>query len=1030
MSDDKLTDPFVGTLPDETTDPLVKTASDEATDPLVQSGAYEYSDREATHLISLDESDAPDDPPPSESFEDEKTHVIFFDDDDDEDAGDSEPSPPPRRDGPQPSQLPPRAPAYSTHRSNFLDRQEFGPTEPDEPDHIGKLAKQHPSDNPSQGRPSEALPPQRESSAHNVVNEQALRTPARKEAVREEARRNNPPGEDSTPSAFAPSRQQPRSGSGQFVRQFTRQISAQARSQFEEAAQSPARAMLVAIITASVVLITGVAALYSALAHTHFDNQMQRVERAIDADMYSSHLAALRDLSALNEHQVIPWEPGDNAVSALIDQLPWLSTYEKRRTADHLETFVQARLEYRFSTPGTFLETPPEANGSQLLAAARIYRKLSLGNKVSAMKEAEEQSLADGNDRFAILAYADTLAKGGTDDQITSFASRFPASTPAEIFLHAQLQYRLDDHERAIEYLEEIGDGDDALHVGARLKLAMLRGDDEAIGLLVEELDSPSHPHVSSIELARAYLLDAEVQQRRGNKEAHQQRLEDAAQRVPLHRDAVQPLIDSLLEQGDLLEARRRLARTPSADQRHHYFDIALGRVHLAIGDLERAEERFARHLGDNVSARAKTGVTKLLASESEAARQIFEALNEEGEPLGAVTLAWLQAAHGESDRALETLKPVQTSELTPLFLSLAADTLRKSSGLATTNDERDQLLKEATSVLADQSMKTPETRRLACLVALDQRDKEAAESTCALIAQRDVAARSSVAAAIRWKTYNGKTDEARRLLEANIDQAGPDTTTRLASIRLSLEQGDFKTARTELDALASRARDGVDFLIAEGHYALARGQLNRAQRHFEQAQEASDLHRTEILLGHIEAQLLAHQYGPDTPSGEVDPNAELEASVRQVLRDGEFGPRAWSLFANLRRQQRRMADATENIGLANTARNDYGSSAEHIHLLSEELAIGGARHGSGDRRLRRTVRRGEDAAVPAWRFHLLAGTWHRRQRRTDQQALLTHLGRARDIAPVICAIWDEIDVVTSRSLRRQLTTSDRPDHC
>ncbi len=1034
MSDDEPTDPFVDSTSGETTDPLLESAPDETTDPLVQSGAYQPIDREATHLI-------PRDSMPAENFDDdEKTNVIFYGDQSDANAPrrhDSAPSTQERSRPPSSVMQRPTAPdavhssTAESERTKVAKRRnrpgertrEPAPGAPSRQSHNDQRSREpapgatsRQSHNPATGERRAKRPsPDTEGGSKPVRNQRIHSAPL-------PPRPNVHTGEMNQPSSNA--------ASGQFVRRFTQRISAEASHQLEKASRSPARAMLIAVITATLVLIAGVAVVYSALAHSHLDRQLERIERSIEADLYSSHLAALRDTRALSEHRVIPWDVGDDTVASLVDHLPWLSTAEKTATVHDLEIYIQSRLEYRFSRPGAFLDELPETGHSQLLTAASIYRQLAVGDTEAAITIAETSLTSGPIDPFARLAFGDALAAGGSDAQIAAFVGHFPASTPAETYLHARLQHRFGDDDRAMEHLQRLTGEGEVLHIGARLKRAKLSEDETAIEELVRELGSPNHPHVSPLEQAQAYLLEAGLQARRGDETARRQRLEDAAGRLPLHPAAVQPLIDRMLEQGELLEARRHLSRTPSTEPRHPYFDIALGRVHLVIGDIERAVARLERHAANNVEAEATLGIAKVLAGEPDAGGEHFDAVAEQDPVTGAVLNAWLQAKYGDTASAMEAVDSVSDAELSPLYASLVADTHRRVSGLATNNDERDQRLDAATKALPEDGGNTPETRRMACLVALDQRDDEAARRQCETVATKDVAARPSTAAAIRWYLYEGDSEKARDLLETNIEESGPETTTRLWGIYLSINDGDLDSAAAELDAMSSRVRQEADFLAAEGTYLLHRGRFNRAYRNFQRAAESSPLHQTAILLGEVEAQLLAHEYGTDSPSGDIDPDGELEKSVRRVLRDGEHGPRAWSLFANLRRQQGRMADAVENIALADSARNDFGSEAELIHLLSEEIAIESTRRSSGHRRIEPLLQRGNDTSATTWRFHYLSGVWHRHQRRTNHRALQTHLRTAGDLAPQVCAIWSEVDSIRSRSLRRQLSSSHRPDHC
>lgn len=648
-----------------------------------------------------------------------------------------------------------------------------------------------------------------------------------------------------------------RGDSSHFVRQATTFVRARAGEHLTVIRHSPARALLTAALTATIVLVAGVSMIYSSLAHAHLDREIDRVERSIEADLYSSHLSALRALYELSDHRILPWDGLDDTVRGFVDHLPLLRTDEKTERVEHLTVFVEARLDYRYSIAGTYRKEPPPAPSSDLLAAAQVYYELSVGDTRSALSFAET-SLADEKiEPLARLAYGDALATAGSPGEIEAFLPRLEATGEAARFIRAQLYESTGQREAAIQALESLVAGADTTHVGAHLALARLDETRESASQWIDELSDRAHPHTSAVEQARALVVGAELAARDGDSSARRQDLERASERAPLHPDAVAPLVELLLKNGEIIDARGLLSRTPSADPRHSYFDLALGRTHLLVGDREDARRRLQRH-PDHPVAAAKMAVAQARSGDVYTTAERLPTITDHDAELGTMIELWLDAATGQLDEDVTVAPNLDRPSPSPLFDALRIETLRLAAALPNQEHRREDLLTRAEALLgAAEWERAPETRREACLVALDRDKRESAAHRCGLVVERDAASRPSLPAAIRWLLSTDELGEARTLLDTSVEIAGPHRFIDLLEIRLHFFAGDHQQARRALDELATWAHNHPEFHIAEGIYNLHNGRLDRAQRSFERASTRSPFVRSQFALGNADVQLL-----------------------------------------------------------------------------------------------------------------------------------------------------------------------------
>lgn len=770
--------------------------------------------------------------------------------------------------------------------------------------------------------------------------------------------------------------------------------------------------LALAIGATALILLLGMIVSYSVQANSHVNAELQRVYSAIDSDRYTEYQSALKTLQTLSDSQPQPAVFSNRAIVGLAEFLPGLGVRDKLEPVESLTHFIKARMAYRFENPNPIDRTLP-AHDSPVMAAAGAYRHLTVRDADAAL-ELIEPFLGEDQDVLLTMAYGEALLATDDPSRVSQILEEFSSDSEAMASIHARLKLLVDEDD-GIAHLESLVRDHYPDHPGLRLKLATYQ---QGPAEIIDELVEPEQFELSPVERGKVQLIRASKQ---NDTDGIRKSLEAAADAAPLHRDLVKPLIDFLLVRGEFHAARSQLLRIPDG-LRDPYFDIALGRLYLLLGDLPGALAVLSPH--SSLEARGMMAIAHALSGDLEKAGQLIADSTEE-HAIRSASQVWMQSAMGKLEEPAEVLDTIEGEKLPPFFFVLAAETHRLLASLTGSRAERLEYLEIASLLLFEEdsvagATHSPERRRVACLTALDIRDDERSRSACRQLIVRDAASRPATAAGLRWLSYLDLLDEADFLIARHLDQTHSNLQSTLLAARVDLWRGAFDDARQKLDAIDEDHRELVDYLIVNGDYALRTGQFEEALDFFDRAAEKSSLRRTEVLLGIAEATLFT-----------TGPNDEIEEFLRSALRDGEFGPRAWALFASLRRKQGRMADARENISFARRALDDFGSADERVHLLTERIAIIQTPRNPGHASIASLIEEADSLAPHYWRFHLLAARWHRNQSEVDSDALRSHLRAALTAAPELCRIWTELDELDSSVLQRQVAGGlDRPEEC
>ncbi len=792
------------------------------------------------------------------------------------------------------------------------------------------------------------------------------------------------------------------------VRQFTALIR-------DRALQSPRRAAAIAILTALVVCAAGMTVIYYIVATAQIDDQISTIERAIDADLYSSHLAALRDARQLTEYQLLPAASLESALRVLSAPLPGRSVDRRLQRARDLQAFAEARLTARF---GAEIDVQPWPEPTtQLGFAAAGYRLLSEGDLPGALA-LTEQHLLNPEHRLVLLAVGDILVLAADADRHQRAARTFPENTPAMAFTRARLMASGDPDE-ANEFLQDVTERMPPHHVGFQLLLAEHADDLEAAEEFLGPLRDPDHPHASPLERAHAWKLRARFLGTDREREAQRSALQEAVNIAPLEHSIVTFLIDVLLEEGELREAQAVLSRTPGTDTRHPYFDLALGRLHLLSGDLSAAADRLEPHSLTELEATVRLAMVRARQHDRDAVIALVDALEEADEEASPVLRAWVSAHRGDAEEALTLLEGLP-DDLPPVLATLHAETWLALANFA----ESRQLFLDhhrRAAELVEELPNTPETRRLRCLLALDSRHEDRSQILCsALSVDRD--SPWALEARFRWHLMDGELEAAGEILETFASRGGSTGTLQLMRARHLLTSGEPSEIRELLDELPAQLLGSPEHLAMEGALAMATGRFERARDRFSSAQQGAFFLVPEAIYGEATASLFL---------GDFD-GEEVEAALRSLLRHGEWGPRAWASFAALRRHQGRNRDAIENIGFADRARGGFGSPMEQRELLAERVAIEQARRATGHNLVARQIERFDDLDdSPHWRVEVARARWEAAQRRPNNDAVADAFRKALTLVPHHCGLWEEVDDLEPTSLRRAVFEDmERPEDC
>ena len=683
---------------------------------------------------------------------------------------------------------------------------------------------------------------------------------------------------DRSPAHLTPDSPREAQESVGFVRQMTTYVSEHAGTRIEELRNSPATAIFFSSLTALLVFTVGLASIYSYLAHSHLDRQLERVERSIAADLYSSHLAALRDARELAEYQVIPWEPLDEVIGAGVDRLPLLSASEKRRRVNSIATYVEARLDYRFATPGVHLDRDLSVGQSPLEDAAEAYRRLGLGDPRGALRLFEASPAEPYDDWLVTLAWLDALTAGGTNDEIHHAREILtPPSNAATAFATAGIFGRIDHDAASIEELLLPFVETELPHIGALLKLAHHSPEASGSREFIDQLRDPNHPHASSVDRARAHLVTAHHTS--SDEDEQLNHLERAALAAPLRADVVRALTDELLRRGDLAQAQSWLARTPRAEPRHPFFDLEMARIHLLSYNLTDAMDRLDRH-PDNGLALVTQVILLARQGDRDQASLLLERLRQLDPELASIATAWFEAIQGaEVERSPSTVAS-QRAEESPILVALLAEIYRVQASHPDASEAMQKKRhREAKETLDSALLASPELRRQTCLLALASDLYEGRSHPCQELVRRDLRIPFSLPAGINWYGAQSDYDGAQELLEKHRDKAGSSLVADLLAIRVELFQDTTSVAQNSMQELPSRARIEADYQVLEALVSIRGGAPDRGLRKLHGAREITSYSRVLESLSDREVQLLLD----DIDDAEQDAQSQAN-EIRELL--------------------------------------------------------------------------------------------------------------------------------------------------
>lgn len=817
------------------------------------------------------------------------------------------------------------------------------------------------------------------------------------------------------------------------VRQFTMLVRERAESQFIQALRSPFKALLVATFCAAMVLFLGATLLYSFVAERRLSSEVGEIYRALDADLYSSHLAAFRDIQELkNFHLFPPFIEGPLRGAASL--LPGKNPGRRIEEIEELEFFIATRMSYRFEYPGSYrryFSDLPDLHGP-LPAAARAYIELGSGDLSTAMARAEG-TLSNSNNPLVSRAYVETLLATARFDLLRPISASLPRGDAASTFISLQVQNGLsqDDKTNLLSDLEESRSRFSA-HVGIALLFASTVIDlnetslFNEVGELLDEIVAPTHPHASPKERADAHRLLGNLQvQRDESSEGLLRALQHSADSNSRDPQSVAPYIDLLHASGQTREALRFLSAVPSQEVSHPYFSIEQSRYLLLMNEGDQMGERLELFAFQTPEATALLAYFYLLVGDYGTSKALIESLEKDSH-LRRLFTQWkdLLTENSSDPSMLEEEPLIETSYHNELFQALQIEMLRRRSDLAGSATERDRLLRRAQELLRPRQNHSPELRIQSCLLALDQRVAGRITSRCEALRDNDYPLRAALRPLLRWYASQDKEAEIDRFLEEHEEASGAFWSLDFVRAERAIGKRDFPRADALLDRLPSTGQDSAEFSFLKGQQALAQGELARGVRHLRQAQARSPHPAAGPDTSLVFAELLLPEEARSLDE------EEMENLVRRHLRHGEYGPTAWAVFALLRHHQGRGSDARENLQLARQNQPIPGGRWEEEILLFVELELLQQTRGPGHRSVEALLEQMAEAAFFPWLFHLQAARFESAQRRPATAAITRNLRAGLQSAPTFCPLWLELDNLPRRLQQGILRDLTRPEEC
>ncbi|MFB6352265.1 MAG: hypothetical protein ABEK29_10890, partial [Bradymonadaceae bacterium] len=420
----------------------------------------------------------------------------------------------------------------------------------------------------------------------------------------------------------------------------------------------------------------------------------------------------------------------------------------------------------------------------------------------------------------------------------------------------------------------------------------------------------------------------------KGGDTARQQ-FETAIETLPERTSVYLPLIDHLLDAGDLEAADAKIEAAESTAGTSEQLDIRKARLKYLHGRFDEALQLLETADDQTSLAPILEGRIRLADGDAKGAKAVLDGVSEAHPEYGTARLLKLVA---QSD--LEASVPESARKTADEIIARGGDSAQVHRAAARlhlrtaryhggdTGDaslgEVDELLDKIRQLQPDRALDD----YLACERYRLAEDRERAAEFCDKARRKNPDFRPGMITAVRVELLRQRPDDA-ALLAARLAGTFEDSWA-VAQLQMRTLLRAHKPDRAAAVLARWQNRDGVDTAeraLFDGHIQYFQGNYSKALDHYQTARDSET-------VGDEASLYYAHSL---VRLGRPD---EAEDIVRPLTEINRWRGPAWAVFGELRRRQGRGSDALENLGIADRYLDEETDPRWRISQMQGQRAL------------------------------------------------------------------------------------------
>lgn len=761
---------------------------------------------------------------------------------------------------------------------------------------------------------------------------------------------------------------------------------------------------------------------------------LQAASSARDADTFAGFVASEKQLLDVSNTHSFMSSGFDRFVETTMP-IPGLSGANLRRRAIADLAAMSAIIEFRFEKVGDRTAATRLAQAQDLApkepgtAIADAYVALAANEPARAITVLEAARATHAGDaRLAeALAWAQ-LSLGRVADAARTVQDFRDAPAPSvhQRYLLASVDAARGDAAAADAFARVFADSPD--HADARIgrSYALLAGEKKGVDDATRALDAvltKLAESTSTFQKARATSAYGSVHLATGQTDAAEERFRSAVAKMP-SRGELYPALLSFLEgagKKDEIDALLEKAKSNKA----YTPQLALYEAELRLM-ASRPEDavKILDGLGFEDSRKSfLQGFALLDQYRPAAARDLLEkAQTAPGDALEAQALRYVARTLASSEAvedAKAALDRIKSKHADNAVVHWAAAIVGLTGAEITPNQStRTELLKGA----AEDSARAYELRPdwppiqfLRCDIYLRDLESEKAEKAC--FAGRKLAPdyAPGLVTTARLRLMEGKFDDAKELADRALKLRPNDPVVGLLAARVAIERQELPRASELINRWLGKSVDKYEHSLLEGRLEFARENYTRAAGYLKEAFEMRPNEgEATIYYGHTLARL--GDYG------------NASTLLRKYLDHPTWSGYAWAVLGEVRRKQRKLKDAYENLDKAikiysaQSVPSRYWSHVYTEYALANQIKYRKWRHPQVKRMLDRGRKKG-DPNDPG--LNMAYGQYYLNLRRPDYVQAMKSIQKVVDAAPHRCDAVDALRNLYRRAKRDDVSTLD-----